>query len=54
MRWVLALLNGNANFTGTVTAGSFTGNGAGLTNLSVAGGTPASATNQTHKARRRI
>ncbi|HZQ46011.1 MAG TPA: hypothetical protein VFC07_03285, partial [Verrucomicrobiae bacterium] len=29
----VALLNGSANFTGTVTAGSFSGNGAGLTNL---------------------
>ncbi len=30
----VALLNGSANFTGTVTAGNFSGNGAGLTNLS--------------------
>ena len=29
----VALLNGNANFTGTLTASNFAGNGAGLTNL---------------------
>jgi formylglycine-generating enzyme required for sulfatase activity/photosystem II stability/assembly factor-like uncharacterized protein len=32
----VALLNGSPNFTGTVTAGGFTGNGQGLTNLNLA------------------